>query len=301
MNIQRNFDRVFYLPLLLTAVLTSCKKDNSLSSTSTSTTATIAVAASLTEATSGTAADSVYIVQPCPRGYKRDSIAQAALPAAVTSYLTANYSGYTFQKGFVITNSAGTTSGYVVVIYYNDKPVGIQFDSSGNFVRTLEQREKGDLEGHGWHHGGRFEDRDGLGKDTIALEALPSIVQSYMAGNYAGDTLVKAFIVKDSGYLVLSKNNGVFATLFDSTGNFVKRIQLPSKSGNCAGIDKSSLPANMLAYLDATYPNYVFKKAFSITVNGIVQGYVVVIDANNTKYALEFDAAGNFVKARTIW
>jgi hypothetical protein len=32
----------------------------------------------------------------------------------------------------------------------------------------------------------------------------------------------------------------------------------------------------------------------------MVKGFVVVIDANNTKYAVEFDAAGNFVKAKTI-
>jgi hypothetical protein len=31
-----------------------------------------------------------------------------------------------------------------------------------------------------------------------------------------------------------------------------------------------------------------------------VKGYVVFIDANNTKYAVEFDAAGNFLRAKTI-
>ena len=30
------------------------------------------------------------------------------------------------------------------------------------------------------------------------------------------------------------------------------------------------------------------------------KGFVVVIDANNTKYAITFDAAGNFVASKAI-
>jgi hypothetical protein len=44
----------------------------------------------------------------------------------------------------------------------------------------------------------------------------------------------------------------------------------------------------------------VFNKAFSITNDGVIKGFVVVIDANNTKYAVEFDVSGTFVSAKTI-
>src|SRR5205814_1005872 len=168
MNIQIRFERPFYFLAVLIAGLTSCKKDNSLSSSTTSTSATIAVAASLSASVAAASVDTVYLVQPCAHGSTRDSIAESALPAAITAYLQANYSGYTFSKAFSIVNSSGTITGYVAVVYYNNKPVGLQFDSSGNFVKTLEQREKGDLDGDGWHHGGRFDDRDGLWRDTIA-------------------------------------------------------------------------------------------------------------------------------------
>src|ERR1700730_11227768 len=216
MNIQRKFERPFYFLAVSITAFTSCKKDNSLSSSSSSTSATIAVAASLSASVATTSADSIYLLQPCAHGSTRDSIAEASLPAAVTSYLQANYSGYTFSKTFAIVNSSGTTTGYVAVVYYNNKPVGLQFDSSGNFVKTLEQREKGDLDGDGWHHGGRFEDREGSWKDTIALTSLPSAVLSYLNSNYGVDTLVKAFKNKDTSYLVISRNNGVYATLFDA-------------------------------------------------------------------------------------
>ncbi len=68
------------------------------------------------------------------------------------------------------------------------KTVGVLFDSNGNFVRILEQREKGDLNGKGWHIGGRFEDRGGMKKDSVAVNSLPSVITSYYANNYPADT-----------------------------------------------------------------------------------------------------------------
>ena len=177
------------------------------------------------------------------------------------------------------------------------------FDSNGNFVRVLEQRDKGDIDGKGWHDGGRFCDRNGLQKDTVALSALPTSILSYLAANYSTDTLVKAFQNRhDSSFVVISKNNGLFATVFDSSGNFVKRVTLPAPPGIAVGITQSALPANVLSYLSTTYPDYVFEKAFAVYNNSnVLQGYAVVLNANNTKYAVLFDSSGNFVSVKTIW
>ena len=302
MEIKKKLERFSIALIVVSVVFASCNKDlsGSSSNNNTSTSSTIAVAASLSGTVSSTSADSIYILQSCARGSKRDSIAQSALPAGVSDYLSSNYSGYTFGRAFSIVDNSGTTTGYVVVIYYNGNPVGIQFDASGAFVKVLEQREKGDLDGKGWHRGGRFERRGGYGIDTIAIASLPSLISAYLSTNYPGDTLVKAFVNRDTSYLVLSRNNGLFATVFNASGNFVKRVQLPSREGNCTSVDQRALPATTLAYLDQSYPNYVFEKAFAIKWNGSLQGYIVVVDANNTKYALEFDASGNFLKAKTI-
>ncbi len=290
-----------YASMFVLIALTSCQKndvsDESATGTSVATSSTIAVSASATAAIT----DSVYLMQQCARGSKRDSIGGADLPAAVTNYLSSNYNGYVLNKAFAIHNSAAAITGYVAVVYYNDKPVGIEFDSAGNFLRVLEQREKGDVNGAGWHHGGRFHDRDRLGKDTVSLSALPAPVQTYMGSNYAADTLVKAFINHDSSLVILSKNNGLFATVFDATGAFVKRLNLPSKKGAAQIIEQAALPSGVSTYLNASYPNYVFKKAFVIKNGTAVAGYVVFIDANNTKYAVEFDVSGNFLVAKTIY
>lgn len=292
--------KFIYSAAVLLLGFTACKKEASTeTSEDASASPTIAVAASATIATASQ--DTVYLLQPCGRGAKRTAIAEADLPAVVATYLSANYAGYTFYKAFSINDRSGATTGYVAVIYYNDKPVGLQFDGSGNFVKVLEQRERDDLQGPGWHHGGRFQHRDGKQRDTIALSALPSGIQSYLSANYAADTLVKAFRNRDSSIVVLSRNNGVFANVFDASGNFVNRLQLPAKPGRPQSIEQSTLPAAVLSYLETTYPNYVFKKAFVVSANGAAQGYIVFIDANNTKYAVAFDASGNFLQAKTIY
>lgn len=301
MKIGTYVQRASYALSFATLLFTSCQKSDVTESSDDTTSSTIAVAASESAArTATTGTDSVYLLQRCERGGRRDSIAQSALPAAVNTYLALNYAGSTFHKAFAIKNSGGTVTGYVAVIYYNDKPVGIEFDSTGNFVKVLEQRERGDLNGPGHHRGGRFEHRDGRQRDSIALASLPPSVTTYFASNYASDTLVKAFRNRDSSIVVLSKNNGAFATVFSAEGNYLKREQLQSKGGNCQPIELSALPSVAANYLATTYPNYVFKKAFAISQSGTVTGYVVFIDANNTKYAVEFDVAGSFVKAKTV-
>jgi len=300
MKTRISLSRASYV-LLAATIITSCNKnDLSSSGDRLSTSNTIAVAASSTVSTSGST-DSVYLIQPCKRGDKRDSVAQSALPTTIGTYLTANYNGAMFRKAFALKNSASVVTGYVVVVYYNDKPVGLQFDSAGTFVKVLEQREKGDLDAPGgFHHGGRFEERDGEHRDTVALNSLPVGVMAYLASNYATDTLMKVFQNRDGSFVVLSKNNGLYATVFTSIATFVKRDQLPTERGSIQAVELTGVPSTAANYLSTTYPNYVVEKAFSFSEGGTVKGYVVFIDANNTKYAVEFDAAGNFLRAKTI-
>jgi len=274
--------------------------------TASATSSTITVSASLTSTSSSSSSasgtsDSILIIQPCGNGNYRDSIDSASLPTDITTYLTTNYSGFTFAKGFVVKDSAGTIQGYAVVIYFNNKPVGLLFDASGNFVKVLEQRQPGDMDGPGWHDGGRFGDRGKPHGDSVALSSLPTAIATYISTNYPSDTLLKAFINIDSSYLVITADNGLYATLFTYSGTFVKRVALPTGPEQPQGIAQTALPAAVLTYLTTTYSNYVFDKAFSLSSAGTVQAYVVIIDANSTKYAIVFDASGVFVAAKTIY
>ena len=310
MQIKQTF-KYFVAAALLIGGASSCKKEistNSANATdptavSNSTSSTIAVAISngATSTGSGTAKDSVLVIHKCEKGHHRDSIAASALPTAIQTYLSTNYSGNIFLKAFAVKDTTGSVKGYVVIVKFNDKPVALQFNADGTFVKVLEQREKGDLDGDGWHRGGRFEKRGGEHKDTVALTALPTSITEYFKTNQASDTLTKAFRTCDSGYLVISKNTGVFANLFTKNGVFVKRVELPKPPGVLTAVAQTALPSNIQTYLSATYPNYVFDKADSVTLNGVLKGYVVIIDANNTRYCVAFDANGSFIAVKAIW
>jgi hypothetical protein len=300
---------LFRLNMLICSVIfifsiSSCNKELSSSpANGTSTTGVSSDSSVIALSLDSNSNDSIFIIQPCARGFFRDSVAASSLPANLNSYLTSNYSGYTLIKAYVIKDTAGNIGGYVAIINYNGIPVALLFDGTGGFVRVLEQRERGDVFNEGWHRGGRFANRDPQerGRDTISLSALPTAVISYMTTNFPNDILVKAYINIDSSYLIISADSGLYATLFNSAGDFVRRVQLYSRGPVSQQINQTDLPSTAQTYLSNTYPDYVFERGYSIYVNNSLQGYIVVIDSNNTKYAVEFDATGNLVGAITIW
>jgi hypothetical protein len=87
------------------------------------------------------------LLNTCSRYSSKDSISFSSLPAAITDYLTANYSGYTAQQAYSVTDSSGTAAGYIVIIQYNGSPVGLKFDAAGTFIKILEQRLGSQLTG----------------------------------------------------------------------------------------------------------------------------------------------------------
>jgi Putative beta-lactamase-inhibitor-like, PepSY-like len=295
---QKN--RIINVLLILSAILffASCKKDNAVPSSAN--TSAVAASQAISVGVSSTTNDSIYVIGTCASNHHLDSIAFAGLPANITNYLNTNYAGYTFQKAYTDKDISGNIAGYVVIIQFNGNPVGLRFDASGNFVKVLEQREGRDLTGRGWHEGGRFGDRDGMHRDTVALSALPASVTSYFSTNYPQDTLVRAYQNVDSGYVVFSTDNGAYATVFSSTGAFISRVQLQDHESRVMPLNLAALPSAIQTYLSSTYPGYVFNQAFSYSANGTLLGYVVCIDASGTKYAIEFDASGTFVKAITL-
>ena len=51
----------------------------------------------------------------------------------------------------------------------------------------------------------------------------------------------------------------------------------------------------------SSYPNYTLKKAYALSLGDVIKAYIVIIDANNTRYAIEFDASGAFVRVKTLF
>ncbi|MDF3077222.1 MAG: hypothetical protein K0S09_1111 [Sphingobacteriaceae bacterium] len=289
----------FLLAAVVAVGLSSCDKERLKDSPDSA-----LLASSIEVIAAGPTSDAVVAVNACPKGMQKDSVAFSTFPSTVSAYLNTNYAGYSVQKSFRILTSSRTVDSYIAVIQFNGKPVAIKFDASGNFVKVLEQRERrdcnGDDRGKGWHRGGRFDARDGENRDSISLGSLPTAVKSYFATNYATDTLLHARVGKDGSYFVISANKVLYATVFSATGTFIKRDQLPPHPGKHVAINVTDLPARVSTYLAATYPGFVINKAFAFKNNSSVQGYAVFIDVSGTRYAIQFDASGAFVKVLPI-
>jgi hypothetical protein len=299
---KKNFTYPWVLMLAAMIGLGSCQKESGFKSATATgvTSSTIASTGAIAISLASGSTDSVYMVGCLGHHDKKDSVAFSSLPTTIGTYLSTNYSGYTFKKAYAVTDSTKATVNYIVVIKYNSALVGLKFTASGVFVSILEQRAGHDLSGQGWHHGGPFDDRDGKHRDTIALSALPAAVTGYFKTTYPTDTLLHASITPDTAYLLISKNNGLFATVVKASGTLVKRTQIDKHLGKHIAITEAGLPVAITTYLTTTYPGYVFDKAFSHSEAGVVKGYDVSITSNSTKYIVVFDASGTFVKGFAI-
>ena len=304
------------LGLVALTSLYSCQKSNVAGSSTSTTSANLSAAITSSEAIQLSAAstssspsalvgittDAIFAVNAYPAGGKIDSVTFASLPAAIGTYLTANYAGYTFKKAFEVYTQAGAADGYVVVIVFNGKPVAVRFDATGVFVAELKQCEGHDLApgGPGWHEGGRFGDRDGQHRDTVAISALPTAVKTYLTSTYPTDTLLHAALNMDGSYSIISANKGLFVTTVSATGTLINRIQVyPHPNNRVAVLETALLPA-ITTYLTTTFPGYVFDKAFAERANTTVLGYDVFVSVNGTRHAVEFDASGKFLRSIVI-
>ncbi|TFF35139.1 PepSY-like domain-containing protein [Mucilaginibacter psychrotolerans] len=303
---------IYYSLMLLgsAGMLSSCTKDAATTAEATTAASKTALATAVantgsiaiaTVSLSG-ATDSLYLVGCMGKRDKKDTVAFSALPAAVGTYLTTNYAGYTFKKAFSVKDSTGVLAAYIVAIQFNGNAVGLKFATDGTFVKVLEQRIGDDLKhGRRFHEGGPFGDRNGQPRDTIALSAIPAAVSTYFTTTYPADTLLHAFVAHDSTYVLISKNNGLFATSITPAGSLVVRAQIDARHGKVASVTEAALPATATTYLTTTYAGYVFNKAFSLSTKaGVLQGYDVFITVNNTKYVVTFNATGTFVAAKAI-
>jgi len=311
MNMKTKTTHPTLLLLCVLGIFSSCKKDaESTVSKSTTVSTTSITARAATGAivlasvdTSATGKKDTLFLVNCfpPHNPPPDSVAFSALPSAIATYLTANYSGYTFKKAFEL-DSAKINTGYIVVIKYDNNFVGLKFTASGAFVRVLEQMLGQDMNNpQGCHPGGPFGDRGQPRRDTIALTALPSAVLSYFEKTYPSDTLLHASVTPDTTYILISANKGLYATNITAAGTLISRMQImPPTQGPPKPVAQSALLSAITTYLTTTYPGYVFNQAFADINGTTVVGYDVFITANSTNYVVHFDASGIFVSATTL-
>lgn len=303
---------IIYPAALLLVVLTSllsCTKQQAVSPSKTAAKAgTIALSATgnISLAVADTlpdgSRDTLYLANCYSKHSLADSISAAALPSAITTYLTANYAGYTFRKGFTVLDSTKAVTAYIVIIKFNNNFVGLKFNAAGTFVSVLKETLGNPATTPpSRQDDGPFGDRrEGPSADTLAVSALPTAVSSYFKINYPADTLLHAALTHDSTYVIISKDTSLYATDVTSAGKLIARVSLQHSAYSEKSVTQTALPAAVITYLTTTYPGYVFNKAYTVYAGAVLQGYGVLITANNSCYFVLFNASGSVIGAKTL-
>ena len=171
----------------------------------------------LAEARIASVTSSSAVSGTCVKGTSETVISASSLPAAVLTYLSTNYAGYTLVQAEQGTNLNGGATYYEVTFTYNGATKELHFDMTGA-VLADNGRGKG---GHG---------KGGSGSNNtevvITADKIPAAALTYLSTNYAGYTLVQAEQGTDSAgatyYEVKFTYNGKTKEVhFDANGALI--------------------------------------------------------------------------------
>lgn len=184
------------------------------------------------------------------------SVSSGNYPAAIDSYVAANYSGSTILEVYQEDYSNGTTT-YEVEL---DNGMELYFDASGSYIGMDDS------------------------SSNVAISNLPQSIIDYVNNNYSGETIVKAEMDSEDGQDVYEVylSNGM-ELYFDMNGNFIK------KDNDSSHISVSSLPQSIIDYLNNNYPNATILYAEEDYEDGQLI-YEVYLDNG---MEIEFDSNGN--------
>jgi hypothetical protein len=266
--------RVTYLvPMILIVLSASCKKDATVVPTTTATTITSV----------STDASTLSDVQPLTCQLP-DTVNIADLPSAVSTYLSANYVGYTTQFVYAI-KSNGTLTGYLANLLNGTQHTAVRFDATGNFVKALNLPMHVDVEFAVFQ------------TDTIPISTLPIALQAYLTTNNTY-SLQKAFMETDSSYtLVATQAGNAYALLYSNASPTVLSIiNLGAIDFSTPNPDMSTLPSTITDYINQNYSGAAIERIMAGTCSGGSNGYTVIFKKDSAQYAAEFDSTGIFTE-----
>lgn len=127
-----------------------------------------------------------------------EQIALTDLPAAITSYISANYAGAELK-----TAAKDSTRGYLVMIVVSEQAKTLLFNPDGTFNTEVSKPVRGKF-------------------TEVAVADLPASVTSYVSQNYAGSTIKDAAKNAEGELIVLVKTSDgkPVALLFAADGTF---------------------------------------------------------------------------------
>jgi len=221
----------------------------------------------------------------------------AALPMAITDYLTTKYPSYVIVQADVRKDAAGMVKGYETLITVNSISYELEFDAAGAFSK---------LETPDGHDQG----------NAIAASTVPATIITYLNANYLGYSIRGAETHSTNGILAnyqveIIQNGTLYELKFDAGGAIVSinsegtgkedddhgQNDDEEHNGKDSTIVQSALPSAVGTYLTTNYAGYTFVSAkIQKNTAGAVTGYDVYFTIGGKKYEAEFDAVGAFIK-----
>ena len=237
----------------------------------------------------------------------RDTIATVnTLPAAVTTYLTANYPGYMFLSGVIkrsTQTNVCTVKGYEIKIKSATNIFwGIKFDAAGGFLNAQQ-------------YGGPA---PAPCRDTILAAAnIPAAIATWLNTNYPAYTFLSGEIERENqanvctieGYEIKIKSatNIFWEIEFNAAGGFVNASQYGGPApAPCRDtiLTAANIPPAIATWLTANISGNTF---VSGTIsrdnqNGAcsIRGYNVTVLSNGVRISVSFNALGVFGSSRRV-
>jgi Putative beta-lactamase-inhibitor-like, PepSY-like len=177
------------------------------------------------------------------------------------------------------------------------------------------------------NHDGSHDSQDRHKHDVINVDSLCDAAKMYIATNYAGYTIDRAYKTNrdslKSILVLISNDTSKVRLVFDLDCNFIKVATghvggghhgngnhggghhgNGGNNGNGHGeghghgspVNLDSLPASVLTYVQTNYSGYELHKAKKLSKDGVTNYVVVVKNADGTYKKLLFDLNGIFIK-----
>lgn len=223
---------------------------------------------------------------------------EVALPENIKTYISSNYAGATIKNASQQITKDGKLEGYKVLIKSTDnKDIALIFDATGTLTLQIADNKNG----------------NGPAPNPpkiyfIEKNALPDVIKTYLSTKHPDYKCIKAAVVVDGDAknysIVISQDLTSYEYLFDEKGNVLKSnsfgVDAPTNRIEDKPLNISSLPAPIKVFLDKEFKGWAYEKGISISQNGALLGYNILITYEKKQYSLQFDAKGTLIRKEQV-
>jgi PBP1b-binding outer membrane lipoprotein LpoB len=223
---------------------------------------------------------------------------EIALPENIKAYISSNYVGATIKNASQQINKDGKLEGYKITIRNTEsKTITLIFDATGTLTLLIAD-DKND-------------NKPSLNPPKIYFiekNDLPEVIKTYLSSKHTDYKCIKAAVIVDGDSknysIVISKDLTSYEYLFDEKGNVLKSnsfgVDAPTNRIEDKSLTVSSLPVVVKAYLDKEFKGWAYEKGITVSQNGALLGYSILITYDKKQYSLQFDAKGTLIRKEQV-